>query len=115
MAEIVKAEIRFAKFPHGVNHCLSRCTQDAPLLTARPGQLCAVLHAGERRRWRFRFAAGSSSSSIVQNQFNWGYEGIRILTEYLADGIVPDEFVETKCYACTKELAEQNYPNVNPE
>ena len=58
---------------------------------------------------------GTVDSSIVQNQYNWGYEGVRILVEYLAEGITPPEFVETKCYACTKELAEQNYPDVNPE
>ena len=57
---------------------------------------------------------GTCNSSVVQNQFNWGYEGVRILVEYLAEGITPPEFVETVCYACTKDLAEQNYPNVKP-
>ena len=58
---------------------------------------------------------GTVDSTVVQNQFNWGYEGVRVLVEYLAEGITPPEFVETPCYACTKELAEQNYPDVNPE
>ena len=58
---------------------------------------------------------GTVDSTVVQNQYNWGYEGIRVLVEYLSEGITPPDFVETICYACTKELADQNYPDVNPE
>ena len=57
---------------------------------------------------------GTANSTVVQNQFNWGYEGVRVLVENLVDGVVPPDFVETPCYPCTKELAEQNYPDVNP-
>lgn len=55
---------------------------------------------------------GTANSSVVQNQFNWGYEGVRIIFEKVVEGKNPPEFVETVCYACTKELAEQNYPEV---
>lgn len=58
---------------------------------------------------------GIANSTVVQNQYNWGYEGVRVLVEYLAEGKEPPEFVETPCYACTKELAEKNYPNVKPQ
>jgi len=58
---------------------------------------------------------GTANSTVVQNQYNWGYEGVRVLIEYLAEGKEPEDFVETPCYACTKELAEKNYPDVNPE
>jgi len=57
---------------------------------------------------------GTANSTVVQNQYNWGYEGVRVLVEYLAEGKTPEDFVETPCYACTKELAEQNYPDVKP-
>lgn len=58
---------------------------------------------------------GTVDSSVVQGQYNWGYKGIEILTDYLANGVTPESFVETKAYACTKELAEKNYPNVVPQ
>ncbi len=58
---------------------------------------------------------GTVDSTVVQDQYNWGYEGVRVLVEYLDEGITPPAFVETKGYACTKELAEQNYPDVKPQ
>ena len=57
---------------------------------------------------------GIIDSTIVQGQYNWGYVGVQVLVDYLANGIVPDEFVETSAYACDKEMAEKNYPNVVP-
>lgn len=55
---------------------------------------------------------GTIDSSMVQKQYNWGYEGIRILAEYLQDGVQPDDVFETLAYACTQELAERDYPDV---
>lgn len=55
---------------------------------------------------------GTVDSSLVQGQYNWGYKGVEILVDYLANGVKPEAFVETKSYACTKELAEKNYPDV---
>ena len=55
---------------------------------------------------------GIANSSVVQGQYNWGYEGIRILYEKIVEGKDPEVFVETSCDACDKELAEKNYPDV---
>ena len=57
---------------------------------------------------------GILDSSLVQGQYNWGYVGVGILVDYLANGVTPETFVETEAYACDKELAEKNYPNVVP-
>lgn len=55
---------------------------------------------------------GTIDSTMVQKQYNWGYEGIRIMAEYLQDGVQPEDVFETLAYACTKDLAEKNYPDV---
>lgn len=55
---------------------------------------------------------GLANCTLVQDQFQWGYEGVRILVEYLAEGVTPPEFVETKGYACYIEEANANYPEV---
>lgn len=55
---------------------------------------------------------GIANCSLVQDQFKWGYEGVRVLVEYLDEGIEPPAFVETKGYACYIEEANKNYPEV---
>lgn len=58
---------------------------------------------------------GTATCTVVQGQFNWGYEGVRILVEYLAEGKTPPAFVDTGCYPVDAEKAEELYPNVKVE
>ncbi len=58
---------------------------------------------------------GAASCTVVQGQYNWGYEGVKILVDYLANGVTPPEFVETLTYAVDAEKAEELYPQVKVE
>lgn len=57
---------------------------------------------------------GVLDSTLVQGQYNWGYEGIRVLVEYLHDGVTPPAFVETPAHVVDAETAKVEYPNVKP-
>lgn len=58
---------------------------------------------------------GTASCTIAQGQYQWGYQGVKILVDYLANGTKPAEFVETTCVRVDAEKADELYPDVKVE
>jgi len=57
---------------------------------------------------------GTCDCSVVQGQYQWGYEGVRIVVEALEGKKPASDFVETSAFVCDASNVEEKYPNVKP-
>ncbi|MBO4383643.1 MAG: substrate-binding domain-containing protein [Clostridia bacterium] len=57
---------------------------------------------------------GTCTCSVVQGQYQWGYQGLEIVINALEGKKPETDFVETSAFVCDASNVEEKYPNVKP-